>query len=73
MAGTTSKTDTPIFAQIAADHKKLKELAQARGQAIQLQMDITRLKAVTSIEQLRELISAMENELPSRPTKRKSK
>ena len=67
MAENRSEAGAPIFAQIAADHKKLKDFAQARGQHLQLRMDITRLKAVKSMAQLAQLIETMEQELESRP------
>lgn len=74
MAENRSDLGTPIFAQIAADHKKLKEFAQTRGQHLQLQLDITRLKTVKNMEHLTELISTMERELNELPKpKRKTK
>jgi hypothetical protein len=66
-----SDAGAPIFAQIAADHKRLKEIAQERGEQAQLKMDITRLKAVKTIDQLKNLIETMERELANKPRRRK--
>lgn len=74
MAQNSSELGAPIFAQIAADHKKLKEFAETRGRATQLQIDITRLRAVKTMAQLAELIETMEQERAKLPnTKRKTK
>lgn len=74
MAENRSDAGAPIFAQIAADHKKLKEFAETRGRRAQLQMDITRLRAVKTLSQLAELITTLEQELANKPTtKRKTK
>jgi hypothetical protein len=74
MAKNSSDLGTPIFTQIAADHKKLKEFAEIRGQATQLQIDITRLRAVKTMAQLAQLIETMEQERAKLPiTKRKTK
>jgi hypothetical protein len=71
MAENRGEVGTPIFAQIAADHKRLKEIAQERGEHAQLKMDIARLKAVKTIGQLATLIETMERELANKPRRRK--
>jgi hypothetical protein len=71
MPENRSDAGTPIFAQIAADHKRLKEIAQERGEQAQLKMDIGRLKAVKTIDQLKTLIETMERELANKPRRRK--
>lgn len=71
MAENRSDAGTPIFAQIAADHKKLKEIAQERGEHAQLKMDIARLKAVKSLDQLKTLIETMERELTNKQPRRR--
>jgi hypothetical protein len=71
MAENRREVGTPIFAQIAADHKRLKEIAQERGEHAQLKMDIARLKAVKTIDQLATLIETMERELANKPRRRK--
>lgn len=71
MAENRGDAGTPIFAQIAADHKKLKEFAQERGEHAQLKMDITRLKAVKSLDQLKTLIETMERELTNKQPRRR--
>jgi hypothetical protein len=71
MAENRSDAGAPIFAQIAADHKRLKEIAQERGEHAQLKMDIARLKAVKTIGQLATLIETMERELANKPRRRK--
>jgi hypothetical protein len=71
MAENRREVGTPIFAQIAADHKRLKEIAQERGEHAQLKMDIARLKAVKTIGQLATLIETMERELANKPRRRK--
>jgi hypothetical protein len=71
MPENRSDAGAPIFAQIAADHKRLKEIAQERGEHAQLRMDINRLKAVKTIDQLKTLIETMERELANKPRRRK--
>jgi hypothetical protein len=71
MPENRSDAGAPIFAQIAADHKRLKEIAQERGEHAQLKMDINRLKAVKTIDQLKNLIETMERELANKPRRRK--
>lgn len=71
MAENRSDAGAPIFAQIAADHKRLKEIAQERGEHAQLKMDIARLKAVKSIDQLKTLIETMERELTNKQPRRR--
>ena len=70
MPENRSKAGAPIFDQIAADHKRLKEIAQERGEHAQLKTDITRLKAVKTLDQLAALIETMERELAKKPSRR---